>query len=52
MFIPNDLATCALIKILWDYHTGNHVSNPKPIRPEWVRNPIQEKILAMCTAAR
>jgi hypothetical protein len=42
MFLPNDLATCALIKILWDFQ------NPTPPRkwendPKWALTPAQEK---------
>lgn len=50
MWIPNDLATCALIKILWEYHCGIHGYEPyppKPVKEEWVRTPTQLKIIEL-----
>jgi hypothetical protein len=50
MYPPNDTATCALAKILMDFHSGNtmHLRYPKPVKPEWVLTPDQEAIRALC----
>lgn len=50
LYLPDDRATCAFIKILWDYHCGQH-DIPKKLtkvsKPGWERTPTQEKIRKM-----
>ena len=54
MYPPNDPATCALAKILMDYHSGNtmHLRFPKPVKPEWVRTPAQEAVRELAARIR
>lgn len=46
MFLPSDPATCALSKILMDFHSSNtmHLRYPKPPNPKWARTLDQEVI--------
>lgn len=50
MWPPDDLATCAYIKILWDFHCGQY-GIPKACtrvtKPEWERNEIQKKLVEL-----
>ena len=41
LMLPDDLATCALIGILMNYHTNAQKPNPMD-DPKWVRTPAQE----------
>jgi hypothetical protein len=47
MYPPNDRATCALAKILMDFHNGP-VAPVACAEPRWQRTPDQEAILALC----
>ena len=50
LMLPDDVATCALIKILWDYHCGQYGIPPvytRKSKPEWERTALQEKVRAI-----
>lgn len=54
LMLPDDLATCALIGILWNYHRESHgyPLPPKPTRPEWVLTPAQEAVRDLAARIR
>jgi hypothetical protein len=47
MFLPDDMATCALIVILWNYHCGMYgypQKSKNTSKPEWEVNPVMVRI--------
>lgn len=51
LYLPDDLATCALIGILMNYHTNAQKPDPAD-DPRWARTPDQEVIRDLAARIR
>jgi hypothetical protein len=54
MYPPNDRATCALAKILMDFHSGMtmHLRYPPAVNAEWVLSADQEVVRELSARIR